>query len=192
MTSAAVRARAPERPAAWWGMALLITTEATLFASIFSTYVYLWIRSPQWPPAGIEAPKPLYPLLLTALLVATSVPLRSALNSARCGSVRPAIGAIVIALVVQAGYLAGQFVLFAHELDRYPPDRSAYASITVTMLGTHHAHVLAGMLLELWFVIRLTGGVTRYRLVGLQCTTLYWHFVNAVAIIVVALQLLPR
>ena len=105
---------------------------------------------------------------------------------------RPAIGAIVVALVAQAGYLAGQLVLFAHELDRHPPDRSAYASITVTMLGAHHAHVVAGMLLELWVVLRLAGGVTRYRLVGLQCATLYWYFVDAAAVLVVALQLLPR
>jgi heme/copper-type cytochrome/quinol oxidase subunit 3 len=173
-------------------MALLITTEATLFASIFSTYVYLWIRSPRWPPAGIEPPKPLYPLLLTAALVATSLPIQFALASARRLAVRSAVGALILALVVQAGYLTGQFLLFARDLHRFPPDRSAYASIYFTMLGIHHTHVVAGMLLELWFVIRLTRGVTRYRLVGLHGTTIYWHFVNTVAVLVVALQLSPR
>ncbi len=192
MTTATVRTPTSDRPAGWWGMTLLITTEATLFASIFSTYIYLWLRSPKWPPAGIEAPKPLYPLLLTAALIATTVPIRFALTSARRSAAGPAIAALVLALAVQSGYLAGQFVLFADDLHRFPPDQSAYASIYFTMLGTHHAHVVAGMLLELWFVFRLTRGVTRYRLLGLQCTTIYWYFVNTVALLVVALQLSPR
>ena len=51
----------PSVPHGWWGMVLFVATEATLFASIFGTYIYLWIRSPRWPPAGIEAPKPLVP-----------------------------------------------------------------------------------------------------------------------------------
>jgi len=192
MTAAGLPATASSRPAGWWGMALFITTEATLFGAIFSTYVYLWLRSPRWPPQGIAPTKPFYPLLLTALLVATSVPVHGAFRSARAGAAGRAVALLLLAVAVQCSYLAGQFVLFAHDLDRMPPDRSAYASTYFTMLGTHHAHVVAGIALELWFALRLTRGVNRYRLVGLHATTLYWDFVIVAGLILVALQLAPR
>ena len=69
---------------------------------------------------------------------------------------------------------------------------SAYASIYFTLLGAHAAHVAAGILLELWVLARLVGGLTRYRLVALQVTVFYWVFVNVLAVIVVAVQLSPR
>jgi hypothetical protein len=48
------------------------------------------------------------------------------------------------------------------------------------------------MLLELWVLVRLASGLTRYRLVALQVTVLYWTFVNVLAVVVVAVQLSPR
>ena len=69
---------------------------------------------------------------------------------------------------------------------------SAYASIYFTMLGAHAAHVAAGILLELWLLVRLAGGLTRYRLVAVHVTVFYWVFVNVLAAITVAVQLSPR
>ena len=60
------------------------------------------------------------------------------------------------------------------------------------MLGAHHAHVVAGMLLELWFVLRLTRGRDALPARRASVHDLYWYFVNAVALLVVALQLSPR
>lgn len=59
------------------------------------------------------------------------------------------------------------------------------------MVGAHHAHVLVGILLEAWFVLRLFGGVTRYRAVGVQATAFYWHAVNVLAVAVTIVQLSP-
>ena len=47
------------------------------------------------------------------------------------------------------------------------------------------------MLLKAWLVLRLVAGLTRYRLVGLQATAFYWHFVNVVAVVVVLTQVSP-
>jgi heme/copper-type cytochrome/quinol oxidase subunit 3 len=44
------------RSVSWWGMALLIATEATLFALLIASYWYLRFRNgPVWPPNGIDA-----------------------------------------------------------------------------------------------------------------------------------------
>jgi len=173
-------------------MALFVATEATLFGTIFGTYVYLRSQSIEWPPPGTPEPKALWPLLLTASLVATSFPLRGALRSVRAGHAGRARAATLLALLVQTGYLAAQLTLFAHDLDLFPPDTSAYASIYFTMLGAHAAHVAAGILLELWLLVRLAGGLTRYRLVAVQVTVFYWVCVNVLAAITLAVQLSPR
>jgi len=192
MTELAVPGLRAARPAGWWGMALFVATEATLFGTIFGTYLYLRSQAVHWPPAGVEPPKALVPLVLAGVLVLTTLPLWSALRSARDGRSGRACLAILLAFALQCGCLATQLVLFAHDLDRFPPGKSAYASIYFTMLGAHAAHAAAGMLLEIWLVVRLAGGVTRYRLVALQTTVLYWAFVAVLTVLVVAVQLSPR
>jgi hypothetical protein len=43
-----------------------------------------------------------------------------------------------------------------------------------------------------WLLVRLTGGLTRYRVVGLRAVVLYWLAVNVITVVVVAIQLSPR
>jgi len=179
------------RPNGWWGMAIFVATEATLFGTLIGTYFYLRFTNPSWPPPGVPEPKVLAPLLLTAALVATSIPVQVAYNAARRDRVRLAQLALILALVVQAAYLVLQLRLFVDDLHAFSPNASSYASIYFTLLGAHHFHVVVGMMLEAWLVLRLVSGLTRYRLVGLQATAFYWHFVNVLAVVVVLTQVSP-
>ena len=183
--------RRAAKPNGWWGMAVFVATEATLFGTLVGTYFYLEFTNPRWPPPGLPEPKVLAPLLLTAALVATSIPVQVSYSAARRERLRLAQLALVLALLVQAVYLALQLRLFVEDLDSFSPNASSYASIYFTLVGAHHFHVVVGMLLEAWFVLRLVSGLTRYRLVGLQATAFYWHFVNVVAVVVVLTQVSP-
>ena len=174
-----------------WGAILLIATEATLFGTLFATYFYLRFKTPQWPPAGIEPPSVTLPLVLTGILVCTSGPLFLASRAARAGRVRATWLLLFGALAVQAAYLGVQIHLFGNDLDKFTPDHSAYASIYFTLLGTHHFHVVVGILLEAWLLARLVGGLTDYRVVGVRAVSWYWHFVNLMALFVVGTQLSP-
>jgi heme/copper-type cytochrome/quinol oxidase subunit 3 len=179
------------RPNGWWGIAVFVATEATLFGTLFGTYFFLEFQTPQWPPPGVPDPKLLLPLVLTGVLVATSLPVQVAYSAARRNRVAVTRLALVVALAVQGGYLGVQLHLFMSDLDKFSPDESAYASIYFTLLGGHHLHVLVGILLEAWLLLRLATGLTNYRLVALQATAFYWHFVNALAIAVVLTQVSP-
>jgi heme/copper-type cytochrome/quinol oxidase subunit 3 len=179
------------RPNGWWGIAVFVATEATLFGTLIGTYYFLRFETPKWPPAGVPDPKVLVPLLLTAALVATSLPVQFAYSAARRGRLGPARLALLLAVAVQGAYLGIQIHLFSEDLDKFSPDQSAYASIHFTLLGGHHFHVLIGILLEAWLLLRLVTGLTRYRLVALQATAFYWHFVNVLAVVVVLTQVSP-
>jgi heme/copper-type cytochrome/quinol oxidase subunit 3 len=188
--SAVARRRAAQ-PNGWWGMALLIATEATLFGTLIATYFYLRFQVGPWPPPGIEPPKIPLPASLTVVLVLTSVPVFLASAAARRGLPARAQTMFGLAVAVQAGYLAVQIVLYLDDLSKFSPQDNAYGSIYFTLLMVHHIHVLIGILLELWIVVRLFRGLTAFRLTGARAIALYWYFVNAAAVAVVLTQLSP-
>jgi heme/copper-type cytochrome/quinol oxidase subunit 3 len=179
------------KPNGWWGMAVFIATEATLFGTLIGSYYDLRFNATQWPPAGVPDPKLTVPLILLAVLVATSLPVQLASNLVRAHRIGGAQLALLLALAGQCAYLGLQIHLYVDDLDKFTPQGSAYGSIYFTLVGAHHAHVLVGILLEAWFLLRLLGGTNAYRTRGLQATAFYWHAVNVLAVAVTIVQLSP-
>lgn len=188
---ASARARVAQ-PSGWWGMALFLCAEATLFGILIATYFYLDFDARSWPPDGIKAPSVALPLIATAVLITTTVPLLLAVRASRAGARWRVVQLIAIAVVVQCCYLTVQILLFRHDLREFSPKGSAYGSIYFTLLAAHHAHVAFGILLELavlWQVVRK--GLTNYWLIGVRIVALYWYVVCGLAVFVVFTQLSP-
>ena len=179
-------------PAAWWGMTILIASEATLFGAVIGSYYYLRLKTPAWPPDGIPEPKLVLPLILLAVLVATSLPMRLAANAARTGRLAATRLLIALALVVQSGYFAYEVHDFSDQLHRFDITRNAYSSIYYTLLGADHAHVLLGVLFNLWLLGKLARGFTRYRIHAVQAIAWYWLAVNVLTIAVIGTLLSAR
>ena len=179
------------RPNGWWGMAVFVATEATLFGTLIGSYFGLRFKAAHWPPVGVPDPKVAVPVVLTFVLVATSVPMQLAFVFARRRLAGLTCLALLVALVVQCGYLAMQIHLYVDDLHHFSPSETAYGSIYFTLVGAHHAHVFVGILLNVWLLLRLASGVTTYRIVGVQSVTFYWHFVNVLAVIVTVVQISP-
>jgi len=179
------------KPNGWWGMALFVGSEATLFGTLIGSYFYLRFNYVHWPPPGVPGPKVALPLTLTAVLVATALPVHAAVDAARDARRLRAWWLIALALLVQTGYFAMQVHLFADDIRKVDPQASSYGSIYVTLVGAGHAHVFVGLLLNLWLLARLATGLTNYRLVGLRVIAFYWYFVYAVSVAVVLTQISP-
>ncbi len=178
-------------PSGWWGMALLIATEFTLFASLIASYFYLRLQSDPWPPPGVEDPSTTLPLVLTGVLVATCAPMLAAFRAARAGRRWIAWGLIAAALLVQAAYLGVQIDLFVDDINSFSPTETAYGSIYFTLLGLHHAHVAVGLLLDCWLIGVLALGLTNYRLIAVRVIAFYWYFVAFTAVLVVLTLIYP-
>jgi heme/copper-type cytochrome/quinol oxidase subunit 3 len=188
MTAAAVPAA---RPNGWWGMVLFVATEATLFGTLIGTWAYLRFENAHWPPRPLAPPPVLTPCLLTAALLATSVVMQLAWRAGSEWRRGRAWLLIAVAFTVQTAYLAWQLHDYALAIHAYPPRNSAFGSVYVTLLGLDHAHVLVGLLLEAWLLMRFATKITRYRLVGLRATLFYTHAVNAITVVVLVLTVLP-
>ena len=179
------------KPNGWWAMVCLIATEAALFGSFIASYFYLRFRAVEWPPPGATEPKVTVPLVLMAVLASTSLPMHLASVAATHGRLRTARLALFLAVFVGSGYLAMQMWRLRESLESARPEDSAYQSLVYLLTGGHHAHVLVGLLLNLWLLARLARGLTNYRAIGVQVTALYWHFVNALAVAVTLTTLSP-
>jgi cytochrome c oxidase subunit 3 len=188
-TSGAEAARVADRRSAFpnglWGIYLLIATEGALFGCLISTYFYIRFQSADWPLGGIEPPDVTVPLILAGTLALTSVPMLIASLAAQAGRARAAWFAILVALIVQTGYFAYEMHSFSSDLSDFQPSDNAYGSIYYTLLGADHAHVFIGLLLNVWLLVRLLGGLTNYRVTGVRAIAWYWHFANLMTLLVV-------
>ena len=173
------------RPAAFWGMVILIASEATLFGCFIGTYYYLRFTHTVWPPPGDPQPKVVVPLILAVVLALTAIPMDLASRSARAARLGPARLFLVVALIVQLGYFAYEVVDFRDQLDRMPITTDAYSSIYYTLLGADHAHVLIGMLFVVWLLWKLAFGLTTYRVNAAQAIAWYWYFVGVLTLVVI-------
>jgi heme/copper-type cytochrome/quinol oxidase subunit 3 len=180
-----------ERPLGWWGAAMLVATEATLLAVMTATYFYLRFKNLAWPPRGVPVPTLVVPLLVLGLLLAATTPVCLGVRAGRARRRAATCGWLIVALVLQAAYLALQLHQYAHDLRRFAPSGSAYGSIYYTLLGAADAHVAVGLLLTLWLLAKLARGITRYRLNALEAISFYWYAVNALTVVVTLTVLSP-
>jgi cytochrome c oxidase subunit I+III len=178
-------------PNGWWGMAILLCSEVALFGSLIGTYFYLRFTSTEWPQDGLPAPSVALPIALGALLIVSCAPMAGAARAAARGRTRVVWWLVALALALQAVYLGAQIAAYVRDLGDFTPSTNAYGSIYFTLLGAHHLHVIAGILLSLWLLARLGGGLTSYRAVGVRSVALYWYVVAAVNVVVVATQVSP-
>jgi heme/copper-type cytochrome/quinol oxidase subunit 3 len=165
-------------------MLVLIASEATLFVAFIGTYFYLRFKTTPWPPDGIPEPKVVVPLILVAVLLASSVAMQRASNAARAGRLRATRLLVLLALVLQSGYFAYAVHDFADQLGVFGIDRDAYSSIYYTLLGADHAHVALGLLFDVWLLWKLARGLTAYRVDAVQAIAWYWHAVNVLTLVV--------
>lgn len=178
-------------PNGWWAMLCLVATESALFGCFIASFFYLRFRAEHWPPPGTSEPKALVPSILTGVLVLTTVPMFLASRAAVAGRLRAARAGLGVTLFVGAGYLAMQIDRFVESLRTLHPQESAYASLVYLIQGGHHAHVLVGLLLNAYLLLKLTRGLNGYRTVGVQAAALYWYFVNFLALVVLGTLLSP-
>jgi heme/copper-type cytochrome/quinol oxidase subunit 3 len=174
------------RSPAWWGMGLLIATEAMLFAILLVSYLFLrYSATPSWPPPGIDVPTLPLPLVMTALLIASSVPMHLAVRRARKHETGAARIYLAATLVLGTAFLALQAFEYSDKLQHFGPRKNAYASMFYITTSFHALHLVAGMALVVWAMTAI-GKPTSLAVSTVENVGFYWHFVDAVWIAVFA------
>ncbi len=119
------------RTVGWWGMVMFVTTEATLFAVLLSSYFYVRFQVGTWPPGGIEEPKLIRPLIMTAVLLPSSLPVMWAERGIAKGQRWRLRLGLVATLLMGGSFLALQGMEYAgetREVHPGPPTSTARSS----------------------------------------------------------------
>jgi cytochrome c oxidase subunit III len=163
----------------WWAMVLLLVIESAVFGTLISTYYYLKLLAPSWPPAGVEPPALLLPTINTLVLLSSSIPIFIADRGITRGSRTRLLWGAGVAGAMAVTFLVLKVVEYAAVPYRW--DDHAYGSIIWLIIGFHSAHVGSVVLKTLVvFTLGYRGFFNEKRHLGVQINGLYWHFVVAV------------
>jgi heme/copper-type cytochrome/quinol oxidase subunit 3 len=169
---------------AWWGMVVLIMTEATIFAGLIGSYFFLRATSKQWPPAGIEEPEILVqPLIFSFVLWGSSLPLFWAEFGIKKGNQFRLRAGLMVSFLMGAAFMYHTFDDF--EKLHFGWRDNAYGSAFYTIVGLHALHVIIGLLMNLVVQLKVWAGkITKDRHQTVDIYALYWHFVDVVWVFV--------
>lgn len=163
---------AGSRTVGWWGMVLLILTEATLFAALVSSYFFLRFNSPTWPAGMIERPELWLASINTVILLSSSWPMQMAVRNMRRGDRRGLQIGLSIALGLGMLFLVLQGVEYARS--PFTPQTNVYGSLFFTITGLHGLHVLGSLGLATVVLIRAgLGHFNQRRYQAVENTALY-------------------
>lgn len=157
----------------WWGAVLFICIEATGFALLVASYLYVRGNVNDWPP---EAPLRALPAsLAVAAYVASLAPMWLALRAAKREDLRGSR----IWLVVATGLSLAALALRWWEISSLPFKwtSTAYASIVWSTTGLHVVETAAGVGENLFMTAVLFTKVDKRHFVDLETNVLFWFFV---------------
>ena len=168
------------------GMALFIATEAMLFVALFFTYFYLGAGQPDWPMD--EPPKLKLATIMLVVLLSSSVVLWLGERwgrQRRRGLSKLAVGATCLLGLL---FLYLQVLEYRDHLQRLLPSDDAYASVFYTITSIHGLHVILGLgMLGYTLLLPEPEHTDRPPYRALHNAGLYWHFVDALWVLIVAL-----
>lgn len=164
------------------GLVMLVLTEAALFGYLLFSYFYLgasghepWVQEAR-PSLKLSGPD-------TVILLLSSVFVWWGERSLRGGRTGAAMAGSGIAFLLGVIFLVVQ--VFEWKVKTFGPGSSAFASLYFVTTGFHMAHVLVGIVaLALMFLWTWRGYFSPLRRIAFTNGAYYWHFVDAVWILI--------
>ena len=173
------------------GMLLFITSEVMFFAGLFAAYFNVRANSPVWPPEGFDDKLHILPLVgpATVLLILSSFTCQIGVWAIRKNDRRGLVRAIGVTFVLGVTFLVMQAIDYAllYE-DGMRLDSGPFGTTYYTLTGFHGAHVLGGAIMLGVVLYRSMAGQfssSHHDLV--EATSMYWHFVDVVWILLFSL-----
>jgi cytochrome c oxidase subunit 3 len=162
----------------WWGMLMLIVTEAALFAYLLFSYFYLASQANgSWLPTHTPSLKLALPN--TIILIGSSLVLWWGERGIRQGQRQRLLIALAITLVMGLIFMLLQALEW--HAKPFSISSSAYGSLYFTITGFHMLHVLCGwLMLALIFIWTVAGKFDAERHAPISIGAIYWHFVDIV------------
>jgi cytochrome c oxidase subunit 3 len=166
------------------GMSCLILAEAAIFIIFVVAYVFYIGKS-------ISGPTPqqvlTLPILATVCLLSSSMTIHYAVSALHAGK-RGACSLLLAATVALGSIFLGSTAFEWYHLiyhDGLSIRTNLFGTTFYSLVGLHATHVIIGLfMLALALLFSLKGDLTQVHSERLEVLSLYWHFVDAVWVVV--------
>jgi len=165
------------------GIALFIISEIMIFGAFFTAYFFIRVvNGDAWPAHGTLLPEAVAGIN-TCILVSSSLTIHWALTSIKNGNRRGMQAGMVATFLLGLTFLFVQINEYVHI--GFSPRDTAQATVFYSLTGLHGAHVFIGLCILLVVTIRtFRGHYSPENHRGLEVPGIYWHFVDAMWIVV--------
>ena len=165
------------------GMACLIAAESAIFIIFIVAYLYYLGKSVSGPtPSILEIP-----IFTSICLFSSSATVHFAVSALHAGR-RAATSLWLAATVLLGGIFLGGTALEWYHLiyrDGLTIRTNLFGTTFYSLVGLHASHVIVGLtMLSLALIFSLTGRLNEKHTGRLEVLSLYWHFVDAVWVVV--------
>jgi len=168
-----------------FGFWVYLMTDCLLFATLFATFIVLRNNSFGGPSAEQIFSLPLA-LTMTLILLTSSFTVGLAWLNARYNNKKSALKLLAVTFVLGIAFL----VLELREFSKLVEEgnswrRSGFLTAFFTLVGTHGAHISAGLIWMSVMMARvLHGGLSASLVKRITMLSLFWHFLDIVWIFI--------
>jgi heme/copper-type cytochrome/quinol oxidase subunit 3 len=170
------------------GVSAFLLSEAVFFGFLIAAYIYFYGAVTHGPNARTSLDPP-RTLVFTLCLIASSGTMWLAerrLAAAKRNGFRLWLG---VTILLGAAFLFGQGLEYAGLFaKRITPERNLFGATFFTLTGFHGLHVLCGLIsLAVLMTLAFRRSFGERERSGVGAVALYWHFVDAVWIVIFSL-----
>lgn len=197
-----------QREAETMGMWLFLATEILIFGSIITGYTIYRIRYPREFEAASAHLNVLIGSLNTIVLLSSSLTMVLSVHATRVGRQKMLMTCLMLTILLGATFLGLKTLEYYRDYEEFlvpglrfrpsewteliPPANPRHVELMLVfyyiMTGLHAVHMLVGMGLLGWLVLRASQGMlTPVRYMAIELIGLYWHFVDIVWIFLLPL-----
>ncbi|MBD2252385.1 cytochrome c oxidase subunit 3 [Nostoc parmelioides] len=165
-----------------FGFIVFLLSESVIFLSFFAGYIVYKTTTPNWLPVGVEGLEVKDPAINTVVLVASSFVIYFAELALKRKNLRLFRIFLSATMAMGSYFLVGQAIEWSHL--EFGFTSGVYGGMFYLLTGFHGLHVFTGILLQFIILVRsLIPGNYDTGHFGVNATSLFWHFVDVIWII---------
>ena len=159
----------------WWGTLFALLADGTLFISLLFAYFYLWIVSPQWPPAEYRQLSLVLPVAAFAVLLLAG--LAASLAEVCIRKLRSGWAQVLYVTAAVSGALFVVLQVWALQGSGVSAKEHAYGALIHTISGFQIVHVAIAIIMALFALLRVRHGyLHRTRPGEGKVVSLFWQY----------------
>ena len=169
-----------------FGFTVFLLSESMVFASFFLAYFALRLTTPNWLPPGVSGLEVTKPAINTIVLVSSSFVIYFAERALR----RNKLGRFRVLWLLTSAM--GTYFLIGQAIEwrglPFKLTTGLFGTTFYLLTGFHGLHIFTGVVLQLIMFVRsfIPGNYKRTHF-GVSATSLFWHFVDVIWLILFSL-----